>query len=537
MSSNANSISSHLSSDLSYDSSSSDLDEYILLVDSVASSLSNNSSDFSESSSDPSESSSDVSSSSSEPIVHQQPIMAAPNPIVKKSLSIWATSGLDLSDSGFSKLHSKESTFPEDKSVKYDLEPEKFEAYKQNLIEKINRIHSKLPFQATDDTTKVCDVLTEYSRLTEANIITARDQRWPDIDPVFQTQAAADVFTDDQLKTSTVGNYINGSLTDNAKNQLRADQSFYEVKDSTGNIYFDGPSFFWKLADLVDPDNGHLIENVRKQLRTLSIKDFGYSIITMLAEFKNLKRKIAELGGTYDDDAQYLDFWDAIRTMKEKKFARYAEMERDSFRKKSKATRGPIENYIRDFNQKEIAMKSDNEWNVMSPEDAMVMALVTMMDKDSKKKVKNNNNDKETLSDAEKQKRRDAKIPEWKKKAPKEGDPTSVTKDDKTYHWCLKCREGKGLWALHEQKDHKSDFTPRSQRKDKDKTVAFAAGTKVDDETTSTPAPTSYSDAAKKSSSKPSTDPSIQVKKDLLNNVKAYLAQYSDFQEGGTQGE
>jgi hypothetical protein len=33
----------------------------------------------------------------------------------------------------------------------------------------------------------------------------------------------------------------------------------------------------------------------------------------MLAEFKNLKRRIGELGGTYDTDDQFLDFWDAVK--------------------------------------------------------------------------------------------------------------------------------------------------------------------------------------------------------------------------------
>ena len=69
------------------------------------------------------------------------PAVPAPQPIVKKSLSKWAIRGLDLSDSGFSKLHSAESKFSSDKT-QYNLDPEKFESFKNTLIQKVNRMHA-----------------------------------------------------------------------------------------------------------------------------------------------------------------------------------------------------------------------------------------------------------------------------------------------------------------------------------------------------------------------------------------------------------
>jgi nucleoid-associated protein YejK len=45
--------------------------------------------------------------------------------VVLKSLSKWATRGLDLSEAGFSKLHSQEQKYNDDKP-KYNLEPDKF---------------------------------------------------------------------------------------------------------------------------------------------------------------------------------------------------------------------------------------------------------------------------------------------------------------------------------------------------------------------------------------------------------------------------
>ena len=104
-------------------------------------------------------------------------------------------------------------------------------------------------------------------------------------------------------------------------------------------------------------------------------------MIKLLEESKNLKTCIRELGSTYDDDDQYLDFWECLKTIKEKEFGRYVTQDKDIFRGKSRANRGKIETYTRDMKNKEVAMKSDNERNMMSPEDAMVMALVNVLEK------------------------------------------------------------------------------------------------------------------------------------------------------------
>jgi hypothetical protein len=455
-----------------------------------------------------------------------QPPQPAPAPR-KKSLSKWAQIGLDLSDPGFSKLHSKESHFSDD-DKKYDLEPEKFEAFKQSLIEKVNRMHSNEVMLIDDDSGNLKNVLKEYTLLNAENVSDTANIRWPTVDPTFANQREMDLFTDKQIKASIIGNYINEALTDNAKNQLRADQNLFEVEDSDGNPYFDGPSYYWKIAELVDPDNGHLIENVRKQLRSLNVKDFGFSIIKMLAEFKNLKRRIVELGGTYDTDDQFLDFWDAVKTMKEKRFQMYVTTEKDIFRKLSRANRGQVDEYIRDMTSKQVSMEADGEWNKMSPEDAMVMAFVTMMDseKPSSSTTKDTSKDQD-LTPEERQKKYEDRIPDWKKIAPKGDEPTTITKNGKTYHWCTKCRNGKGMWALHTTEEHRGHSKSNSGDQTKKK-VSFKSDVSTD---------TTKSDANSDSKSTPtSSKPSIQVKKDLLQNAKAYLAQFQDFPEGGAQG-
>ena len=469
-------------------------------------------------------------------------IMAAQPPavvIIKKKLSKWSVEGLDITDGGLSKLVSKESNFDEAKKKKYDLKPETFTGFRDTLQEKSDRMFAATTFNinlTTGTQTKAYSILKEYSCLKESDIVAARDLRWPDTDPIFTTQSEADKHTDEQLKASVVGEYINQALDDASKKQLKADIDFFQVKDSDGNVFYDGPSYFFKIAEQVDPDNDNLIQNVRAELRAMNVKDYGFSIIKLIAEFKNMNKRILELGGDYSKDEQFLDFWSAVKTMKERKFARYVEAEEDRYRDQRKVDR-KIEDYMKKFTNKETSMRNHKEWNVLSPEDGIMMALINFVDEqsDGKKsgkskaskdtKTKSKDSDTKSLTADEKAKRKDAKIPKWKKEAPKDGEPTTKTVEDRTYHYCKKCRQGQGCWVMHTEDEHTKNFVPRGNTsrpssssssrsnndKKEDKTVKFDKDT----------------DGA----------PKLKVKKQLLSNAKAYLAQFQDFQEGGTQGE
>ena len=179
-------------------------------------------------------------------------------------------------------------------------------------------MHALNCMSAVDNNTNVLEILKEYTELLRVNISDVAKDRWPTQDPVFGTQADADDFTDEQLKASIIGNWIHESLTDAAQKQLCAELDFFEYVYSDGNSYFDGASCFNAIAELVDPDNGQLIDQVRTPLRELDVKDFDYSVIKILAEFKNLQTRVGELGGTYDIDDQYLDFWAYLKTVKKK---------------------------------------------------------------------------------------------------------------------------------------------------------------------------------------------------------------------------
>ena len=450
---------------------------------------------------------------------------SAVNTFTFQGLSKWSTVGLTLTDTGFSKLHNKESHYEKEKK-KYDLSAETFRTYTRNLIEKVERIHAVSDFQVNIRTGKDAYVLKEYTSIANTMMNANRDARWPDATPAGITnQDQANRFTDSQIKTSVIGNYIHESLTEEAKMQLHADSDLFKVTDLNGEHYYDGPSYFHCIARLVDPDNGHLVAKAKTEIRNLNVKNFGFDIKKMLAEFKNMKTRISDLGGEYSRDDQFLDLWNSVRTLKEKEFTRFVRQLRDEEARKDVTAREPIENIIRDICAKQTRMEVDNEWNVMSEEDNIIVSLMGLVQSTngSGKSKKNKNNPSTTSGEHGGSKRKPYTVPEWKKEPPAPGASKTKIVDDRTYNWCSKCRDGQGMWALHHENAHvdnfkrnKSNASGESQTTSK-KAVSFSVA----------------SDNTVDSSDDDNDGPKLQVKEDLFNNAKAYIAQFTDFHKGG----
>ena len=169
--------------------------------------------------------------------------------INKKILSLWAKEGLDLTDSAFNKLHSKESSLEEGRE-RYDLKPEDFRKFAKHLFDKIVRMHAIKEFLVTVGTdTK--NLVKEYSTITNNDMIAARDQRWPVNPAIHATKSEHDKFTDALIKTSVVGNYIHQSLTDDAREQIEQIRSSSRLLTKTARSILTDRVIFMQLQDLL----------------------------------------------------------------------------------------------------------------------------------------------------------------------------------------------------------------------------------------------------------------------------------------------
>ena len=432
---------------------------------------------------------------------------STPAVVGPRKLSHWAYEGLDLGDSGFSKLHAKESKYNED--TLYDLNEEKFLNVRKLCEEKVKKIFAKEVFTINDGTTDH-NLITQYPSLKETEIVNSRDDRWPAQTPTYTLQEEWDKFTDKQIKASVFGSYLHSMLNADAKRKLDADKDFFCVTNDDGE-YIDGPSLYYKVAKLVDPNNMHLIQSLRNKISKMSVKDFGYSAKTMLTEFKNQIIRLEELGDTYTPSDRFRDLFKMCRTVKDKQFVDYVGKKRDDYYEMTEAARSKttlLDEFVEAFRNKETTMRFDGEWNKPSEEQKLVVALASHLISENKGKGKSNQKGDDKKKN-KKQKDNDKKKfehPEWKVTGPKEDEKQTLEKNDRTYHWCTKCRDGKGLWAMHKTDDHK-DFR---KKKDNQKKVTFEDKKK------------------KKEHSDKSGKKEIKVDSDLLKTAKAYLTQFKD---------
>ena len=393
-----------------------------------------------------------------------------PNPLLTstmatfsfKALTLWACSPLDLSDSGFSKQYAEEGKGLSDK---FNLEPTKFERFKNTIMEKGERCCMNGIFTLDQNSQKL-NLVTMFTRITETTIATAVATRWVTPLPSTATNTEKNLLQDQRIKANLLGTYLLQSLTDSAKRQLLNSKSLWK-KEFDGMIVNDGPALFWSITRIVQPDNGHLVDKLKTRILDLSVKNFGFSVKTMLSKFTSLSDEIGDLRGTYNEDDKQLDFWRAVKTMPEQKFAMFVSQQHDIYRTTPKSTRETVTALISKMVAKQVNMEAENEWNKLSFEQSQILALTARL-QDATKAVKPKSTHFETgssnnQSDKEKKK---FKYPEWKKIPPSEGEPSEKIVDSVTYYYCPHDHNGHGgVWGRHKLEDHK-DKSPKQLRND-----------------------------------------------------------------------
>lgn len=176
-------------------------------------------------------------------------------------------------------------------------------------------------------------------------------------------------------------------------------------------------------------------------------------------------------------------------------------------------------------------MEVDNEWNGMSEEDTIIMSLMGIVQANSKKskskkaKTTSNSSSGEATNDLNENPSQKSKKPyiisDWKKQSPASNNSKTKLVDNRTYNWCKKCRDGEGMWALHQEQAHIDGFK-RNQSKNANagqdkKTKAVSFNVENDND----------------ADSSDDDGPKLQVKGELLADAKAFLSQFTDFPKGG----
>ena len=384
------------------------------------------------------------------------PIMATATTPVRK---LWAKKGIDLSDATYIKAWQSEVKFDSSSSSHFNLEPELFPIWIQSLKDKSDRCCFSairtvtLTGAGTDGTDVTRDVLTQFSLLSREEMQTHSDTLFTEI-PTPADGAAEDAATaerrivqsDNIIKIDMLGEYIHASLTTSARAKFLNDRSKFK-RTFEGETYYDGIFYCWLIANLVNPDNEHVVDSLKTKIRDLHIKDFGWSVISLLTEFARLNDEITQLGGAYGQSDALYDFWHAVGTMPEEEFSGFVRRTRDTYREQRPSERDSLNKLIGKMKSKQVAMESDGTWNKLSATQAQILALAASSSSTATTQPRPTNNPKRSkpLTEAFRQ---------ALQKAPTDGVTTKTFSDGKERHWCSKCSGGQGHWSFHKESDH-----------------------------------------------------------------------------------
>ena len=131
--------------------------------------------------------------------------------------------------------------------------------------------------------------------------------------------------------------------------------------------------------------------------------------------------------------------------------------------------------------------KNSHQLNFASWTDAQFNSFVqSQVDKklsEIKKKTKgqgkDDKNGKSTATSNKEQDTNDRGL-KWREVAPKDGEPLTKTKNNKTYKWCKKCRRGEGLWHNHSTEEHAPGKGIKKNSKKSEETTSANFGMESD---------------------------------------------------------
>ena len=398
--------------------------------------------------------------------------------------NIWQKSGLDLTDSAFSKVHSYEIRFTEkddsgDSLKKFELDELRFEEFRTLLDKKQNRMAMKTLLQVTENN-EILELIDQAQLIQKATMIAHRDSIWnATVDLANQAQAQVNAIYDKQLKCNVFGNWILEALTSSALSKLESTKVEWAV-EKDGEMQVHGPILFWHIVDLVKPNNDTLVQNAKEELVSLNVKNFDHSIKSMLVKFENIITHIkVRLKGEITNDEIISALWKTTETMQDEHFSKVVSDEKRLYRRATAANKKSYSDLIADFKREETDLRGDGKWN-KSNKDAQIRLLTATIEGVIKHvnnlKSFNTNQTRGSGGKVEKEskkvdiakdnvKKASNGTPEWKYLRKNE-DEYERTVDGKEYWWCPKHRNpvtGKsGMWSRHRAEEHTDNFTPQN---------------------------------------------------------------------------
>jgi len=280
-------------------------------------------------------------------------------------------------------------------------------------------------------------LLTEYGRI--------------DIDDL-KTDATAYINQDSREAQNSYQMFlcITNSLTETWRAKILT-----ETKQYTINGVPSGPLLFKLLMTRSATDTRATVTYIRTALSRLD--DYMKSIDSNIEKFNLYVRKLRQdLSARGEESNDVLvNVFKGYAAASDEAFTRYIQRQKDAYDEGKNVDEDSI---MKDAVNKFNHLKLEGKWNALSADQEKLVALQAefkmLRDKNIKLSGNLSNDKKKRGTDSGKtssnnkksnKKKKDAASWAWKKVPPKKGEPKTVKKDNKTYHWC----DDHSAWTLH----------------------------------------------------------------------------------------
>ena len=256
---------------------------------------------------------------------------------------------------------------------------------------------------------------------------------------------------------------LSNSLTPDAKSRVFVEADKYNVNNSP-----DGLLFLKVIIQLSHIDTNATITMIRTRLSSLDVK--MATLQDNIVEFNEyVKAQVIGLSarGEHTNDL-LVNLFKGYKTVADPKFVQYIEGKEDNYNEGQDIQPQALMELAQ---AKYKTMLERGDWKTPTESEKKIVALTAQLQKLQKekkswaKKENKNKNDKK-----EKGKKGDDKTNKvkWWLQEPKSGEPKTMTKNKKEYHWCPNHEEN-GKWVRHKPSDcnAKKDNKPKESAPEK----------------------------------------------------------------------
>ncbi len=358
-----------------------------------------------------------------------------------------------------------------------------------------------------EDCQRQAFAIYKTTALPRADPIPAPPFALDDLDPASDDAHKALFYK--RVNCNVVATIIKNGLSETGYADLLLQKEKFEyMNHATGEVEFHGPTMLLLIWEKIDPSTIVGLDLILTKLKTIKLGDHGNNVDTMLTFMESQHKILTENGRTSHDYRKLL--LNALRTGPNHKFNEYVERIVDDveagFGSNSKVTADQLVVACRSkFNN----MDDKNEWNLVNPRDAKLLALQTRLEDISSEHKKqmvalatgfqaqqNNVNGKGNNGNSDralvwKEKRtNDEYVQGILRERTINTGPTKMI-DGELLHWCPNHVHPNGAWnglyVKHRADQHEEYVQQRRGKRGKPKTAAAGTSTGATNSNTQPP--------------------------------------------------